>query len=153
MNKSLSVNLISIFVTLVLTALGTYFLTIQFSTPEAQEVLREIKTAQSAMPAVITEESIERPEPVDVLLIGLKQRLEAQKDDVDGWILLSKSYYHLNRLEEAEEAFEQAKALGYAGNWMPIPRIDSFIQNDYSSQNLKSMISSRDHEVGENNNQ
>lgn len=153
MNKSLSVNLISIFAAVVLTAFGTYLITTQFSTPDAQDGLSEIKTTQSAMPAVVIEESKGRSEPVDVLLVGLKQRLAAQKDDVDGWILLSKSYYHLNRLEEAEKSFEQAKALGYAGNWMPIPRIDSFIQNDYSSQSLKSMIGSRDHEVGENSNQ
>ncbi len=153
MNNSLAVNLTSIFITLALTATGTYFLTIQFSTPEAQEESQEIKKTEFEAPAVATVDSIEHLEPVDVLLIGLKQRLEAQQDDVDGWILLSKSYFHLNRQSEAEEAFEHAKVLGYAGNWKPIPRIDSFIQNDYSSQNLKSMINSRDQKGDENNNQ
>jgi len=70
-------------------------------------------------------------------LVGLKQRLEAQPDDVDGWILLSKSYFHLNRREEAEEAFEKAKALGYTGSWQPLPRIDSFSQNSSSAINFR----------------
>lgn len=58
---------------------------------------------------------------VDVLLVKLKHRLEIEPDDVDGWVLLSKSYYHLSRLSEANEAFEKAKALGYTGNWEPLP--------------------------------
>ena len=149
MNKSFAVNLTSILVTVVLTALGTYFLTTQFSAQAEQSVSREIKTAQSTPPAVVTEKSTERLEPVDALLVGLKQRLETQKDDVDGWVLLSKSYYHLNRLEEANEAFEQAKALGYAGSWMPLPRIDSFMHQESSSQKLKALANFRDNKIGE----
>jgi len=68
-------------------------------------------------------------------LVGLKQRLEKQQDDVDGWVLLSKSYYHLNRWQQANEAFERARALGYTGSWQPLPRIDSFSQGGLSSQN------------------
>jgi len=153
LNKFFALNLTAILATVVLTALGTYFVTTQFSAPAEQNVSRETETAQSTTPALVTEKSTERLEPVEVLLIGLKQRLEAQKNDVDGWILLSKSYYHINRLSEAEEAFEQALSLGYAGNWKPLPRIDSYIQNNYSSQNLKSMITSRDHKVDENSSQ
>ena len=70
-----------------------------------------------------------------LLLIGLKQRLEIKSDDVDGWVLLSKSYFHLNRLNEANEAFEKAKTLGYSDNWKPLPQISSASQQNYSSQN------------------
>ncbi len=153
MKKSLAVNLTSIFVTLVLTALATYFLTSRFSAPADQADTKETNIAQSATPAVEIRESTERLEPVDVLLVGLKQRLETQKDDVDGWILLSKSYYHINRLEEAEQAFEQAKAWGYTGSWKPLPRIDSSIQHDFTSQNLKSMINSQKNKIDDNTGQ
>jgi cytochrome c-type biogenesis protein CcmH/NrfG len=153
LNKSFAVKLTSILVTVVLTALGTYFLTTQFSAPAEQDVSREIKTAQSTTPAVVTEKSTERLEPVDALLVGLKQRLETQKDDVDGWVLLSKSYYHLNRLEEANEAFEKAKALDYSGDWMPLPRIDTFMHQESSSQKLKALGNFRDNKIGENSSQ
>ena len=63
-----------------------------------------------------------QPELVEVLLIKLKHRLRIEPDDVDGWVLLSKSYYHLNRLNEANEAFEKAKTLGYTGDWQPLPK-------------------------------
>ena len=59
------------------------------------------------------------------MLEGLKRRLQNDADDVDGWILLAKSYYYLNRQAEAREAFDQALAAGYAGVWKPLPRIDS----------------------------
>ena len=153
MNKPFTVNLTLILSTVVLTALGTYFLTIQFSAPAEQDISNRTKTVQSSTPEVATEKAAEKIEPVDVLLVGLKQRLEAQKDDVDGWILLSKSYYHINRLEEANEAFEKAKALGYAGNWMPLPRIDSFMDQGSSTQKLKALANFRDNKVGEDANQ
>ncbi len=62
---------------------------------------------------------------VEKMLIGLEQRLDTNADDVDGWVLLSKSYYHMKRWKEARAAFEKAKALGYAGPWQPLPPIDS----------------------------
>lgn len=91
--------------------------------------------------------------PVDVLLVGLKQRLETQPDDVDGWVLLSKSYYHLDQWKDAEEAFEKAKALGYTGSWQPLPRIDAFSRNDFSSKNFKPAINFRDYKVNADVNQ
>jgi cytochrome c-type biogenesis protein CcmH len=109
--------------------------------------MSEFKATPSATPTPGKQDSATDLESVDVLLVGLKQRLEAQPEDVDGWVLLSKSYYHLNRWEEAEAAFEKARALGYTGNWQPLPRIDSFSQNSSSSINL------RDYKSNEDNNQ
>jgi cytochrome c-type biogenesis protein CcmH/NrfG len=63
-----------------------------------------------------------QPELVEVLLIKLKHRLKIEPDDVDGWVLLSKSYYHLNRLNEANQAFEKAETLGHTGDWQPLPK-------------------------------
>jgi len=109
--------------------------------------MQEFKATPSVTATPAKQDSATDLESVDVLLVGLQQRLEAQPDDVDGWVLLSKSYYHLDRLEEAEAAFEKARALGYTGSWQPLPRIDSFSQNSSSSINL------RDYRINEDNNQ
>ncbi|MDH3760377.1 MAG: tetratricopeptide repeat protein [Gammaproteobacteria bacterium] len=85
--------------------------------------------------------------PVEVMLEGLKQRLEKQQDDVDGWVLLSKSYYHLNRWKEAQTAFDKARALGYTGDWQPLPRIDAFSQSGQSPKNFDSAINFRNYKT------
>lgn len=77
-------------------------------------------------------------ESVEVLLSGLRNRLEIDPDDADGWLLLSKSYDHLNRLSEAKMALEKAKALGYIGNWKPLPQIGSASRQIYPSENTPS---------------
>lgn len=42
----------------------------------------------------------------------LASRLESEPDDAGGWLLLSRSYQHLGRTEEASEAYARAAALG-----------------------------------------
>ena len=140
---------ISILVALILSALVSYFATIQFSTPVEQDLMADFKATRSATPAPSNQDSTAGLGSVNVLLVGLRQRLETQPEDVDGWVLLSKSYYHLNRLKEAGEAFEKAKTLGYTGIWQPLPRIDSFSQNDYSSRKFGSSINFRDDRVNQ----
>ncbi len=132
-----------ILVPAVLIALGSYFLAMQFSTSVEQNTGLEASVSKTEKPVLKTQDSSKQLESVDILLVGLKKRLETHSNDVDGWILLSKSYYHLNRLDEAEEAFEKAKSLGYTGNWKPLPRIDSFMQNDHSAKKLKELASFR----------
>ena len=139
----------SILTVLVLFALGNYLLIMQLSTPAEQDLTRKIKTPQFDTSQLKTQESTNQLESVKVMLIGLKQRLETQKNDVDGWVLLSKSYYHLNLLEEANQAFQKAKALGYAGDWMPLPRIDSFMHQQSSSEKLKALANFRDNNIDE----
>jgi len=56
-----------------------------------------------------------KAESVDVLLDGLLSRLEAEPDDVEGWVLLAKSYQYLGRAEESKQAFLTARKLGYTG--------------------------------------
>jgi len=130
-----------------LTAVATYFATTRLSSPVERDLMSEFKATPPVSPTPGSQGAATGIESVEVMLVGLKQRLEAQPDDVDGWVLLSKSYYHLNRLEEATAAFEKAKALGYTGNWQPLPRIGSFSQNGSSSINL------RDYKTGQNINQ
>gem|GEM_PF-1262354 len=62
-------------------------------------------------------------ESVDTLVEGLRRRLETEGGDAGGWVLLAKSYYHLQLWDEASAAFEKAKALGYEGEPLgqPLP--------------------------------
>ena len=46
------------------------------------------------------------------MLDGLKGRLESNPDDAGGWLLLAKSYQHLGQAEDANAAYERARALG-----------------------------------------
>lgn len=46
------------------------------------------------------------------MLDGLKARLESEPDDSGGWLLLAKSYQHLGQTEEANSAYQRARALG-----------------------------------------
>lgn len=59
------------------------------------------------------------------MLAGLERRLRAEGGDAGEWLLLAKSYYHLDRQPEAREAWDRAVALGYRGDWAPLPSIDS----------------------------
>jgi len=43
---------------------------------------------------------------------GLVARLENEPDDADGWILLARSYLHVDRPADALDAYEHARALG-----------------------------------------
>ncbi|MCP4389293.1 MAG: hypothetical protein GY802_13440 [Gammaproteobacteria bacterium] len=136
---------IPILVALTLLAVGAYFTVNQFSSPVEQDLMSDFKASQfQTAPSDQQDSSVELA-PVDVMLVGLKQRLEKQPGDVDGWVLLSKSYYHLKRWREAQEAFEKAKTMGYAGPWQPLPRIDAFSQNSSSSQNFAAAIEFRDY--------
>jgi len=141
----ISIKLIAaILAAMALTALVTYFATTRLSSPVERDLMQEFKAAPPVTATPAKQDSATDLDSVDVLLVGLKQRLEAQPDDVDGWVLLSKSYYHLNRREEAEEAFDKAKALGYTGSWQPLPRIDSFGQNSASTINLRDYKTNED---------
>ncbi len=131
----------------VLAALGCYFLTMQLATTWVQDPAQKLSSSELDNPPVKTREPVKQLESVDVMVSGLKRRLETQKDDMNGWVLLSKSYYHLNRLEEAGAAFDKAIALGYAGNWKPLPRIDSFMHPESSIQKLKALANFRSSKV------
>jgi hypothetical protein len=49
---------------------------------------------------------------VESLLSGLEQRLEDDPSDAKGWLLLAKSYEHLQRPDDAAAAYARAKELG-----------------------------------------
>ena len=59
------------------------------------------------------------------LIAGLEQKLEANPTDMKGWVLLGRSYHHLQNWQKAEEAFGKARALGYQGDMPELPKVKS----------------------------
>lgn len=53
---------------------------------------------------------------IDTLTERLRARLEKEPNDVNGWVLLARSYHYLQRWDEAKAAFAKAKSLGYLGD-------------------------------------
>jgi len=106
-------------VVLILVASGIFYALTLSKIPTAGDSSYETLNLQSLSSFRKVSKPATQLESVDILLIKLKKRLEREPDDADGWLLLSKSYYHLNRLNEANEVFEKAKSLGYNGNWEP----------------------------------
>jgi len=51
------------------------------------------------------------PQQLDALAAKLATRLEQNPDDAQGWALLARSYYQLQRMPEAIKAYEKAAAL------------------------------------------
>jgi hypothetical protein len=131
----------------VMIAVGAYVAVSRLSSPAEQDLMSEFKASQPLIPSSGNAAPSVSAAPVDVLLVGLKQRLENRPDDVDGWILLSKSYFHLNRLEPANEAYEKARSLGYSGDWQPLPRIDAFSQQGLSKDRFGSPINFHDSRI------
>lgn len=145
---------LTIFAGLFVLALGIYFAITRLSGPVEQDLMSDFRsppqaTGTSTSTSTSNQEANVDLAPVEVMLEGLKQRLQKQQDDVDGWVLLSKSYYHLNRWKEAQAAFDKARALGYSGDWQPLPRIDAFSQGGRSSQSFDSAISFRNYRTDE----
>ena len=130
-----------------LVALGGYFVIDQVPDPGTGDAMSDFKASQSATTAANNQASTAGLDSVEVMLVGLKQRLETQPDDVDGWILLSKSYFHVNRQKQAKEAYDKAMALGYKGVWKPLPRIDSYSQSNLSTQKYETGINTRDYKI------
>ncbi|MCP4043166.1 MAG: c-type cytochrome biogenesis protein CcmI, partial [Gammaproteobacteria bacterium] len=48
---------------------------------------------------------------LDEMIAGLTNRLESEPDNLQGWIMLGRSYQVMERFEESKEAFAQAYAL------------------------------------------
>jgi cytochrome c-type biogenesis protein CcmH len=68
---------------------------------------QEISTVRKASPFV--ESSLGS---VASMVDGLRARLDEAPDDADGWILLARSYQHLDRQAEALDAYRHAQTLG-----------------------------------------
>ena len=89
------------------------------STPAAAMATASSATAhpltQPSMPAAAMPMSDAKAGSIDTLTERLKARLEKEPNDVNGWVLLARSYHYLQRWDEAKAAFAKAKSLGYQG--------------------------------------
>lgn len=97
--------------------LGHFLGSRTFTSEDSNLVIGEVESIDT----VSTELEPDAPklDSVEALLSGLESRLKTGPNDVGGWILLSKTYHHLNRWKEAKEAYTKAKNLGYSGDWKP----------------------------------
>jgi hypothetical protein len=100
--------LVAIFVPLI--ALGLYAL---LGSPNELTVdNRQLHRSPSDSTAASNSRSDMSVASVGNLVDGLKERLQQEPDDAGGWLLLARSYEHLGRYHDANEAYEQAKSLG-----------------------------------------
>ncbi|HEX4884647.1 MAG TPA: c-type cytochrome biogenesis protein CcmI [Casimicrobiaceae bacterium] len=51
------------------------------------------------------------PEQIEAMIEQVKQKLAAEPDNVDGWVVLARTYYVTGRAEEAARAYEKATSL------------------------------------------
>ncbi len=63
-----------------------------------------------------TTDSGEVPAAVQKMIEGLEARLQAEPRDLDGWLMLGRSYFELNRFAQATEAYQRAYTLSRGGN-------------------------------------
>jgi len=63
-------------------------------------------------PESVAAQETENIPSVSSLIDGLEKRLAENPDDAGGWLLLSKSYRHLNKPSEAADSYTRAAALG-----------------------------------------
>lgn len=83
-------------------------------TPQATSGSSDHKRTQptARMSASVGNRAGQSTGSVSSLLEGLEDRLEREPDDAGSWLLLAKSYQHLDRPADAAVAYERAKALG-----------------------------------------
>lgn len=81
----------------------------------ASEMLGNASGEEDKKPILAPPDHPQKVGSIDQLLDGLMQRLETDPDDVDGWLLLAKSYQYLGQTEQAKKALSRAQSLGYEG--------------------------------------
>ena len=64
---------------------------------------KALDPAQTAAPQKMT------PEQIDGMVTKLAERLAANPEDLDGWLMLARSYKNLGRYAEAADAYEKAE--------------------------------------------
>ncbi len=89
-----------------LMAAGLYM---QLGSPEAANADDPIRSSQGV---AVTPAGSERVGSVASMVDGLASRLQENPDDAGSWLLLARSYQHLGRIEEANDAYKQAALLG-----------------------------------------
>lgn len=97
-------------------AAAILMLLLTFGGQPAPAVVANPATAASASPhAGSATTGAGQAGSVDELVERLRARLQTEPADVDGWVLLGRSYHFLQRWDEATAAFAKARALGWQG--------------------------------------
>lgn len=101
---------------LLLTCVFVSFLGCDISVEKPPEKLGKVSGGTGKNPVTEPPNHPQKAGSIDQLLDGLIQRLEAQPDDLEGWLLLAKSYQYLGQAEQAKMALSKAQSLGYEGS-------------------------------------
>ena len=92
-----------------LLAAGLY---LQLGSPDANEVSHQSNQPQRSASDASTGTGSSNVGSVASMVEGLAGRLRDNPEDGGSWLLLARSYKHLNRIDEAVDAYERAAALG-----------------------------------------
>lgn len=116
-----SVSLVLIALSLPVGALATYASLGSPNLPDAPYAERPVATqtatarapsgSSGAAPQAAAATSPEDEQAMQQLIDGLGKRLEANPKDLDGWLLLARSYFQIRRFDQAADAFRKAFAL------------------------------------------
>jgi len=83
--------------------------------PAASSVADGTANAAAHPMAAPTAAGGSKADSIDVLVERLQARLQNAPNDVDGWVLLGRSYHYLQRWDDATGAFKKARELGWQG--------------------------------------
>jgi tetratricopeptide (TPR) repeat protein len=102
-------TLLAVAIAVPLLAAGLYR---QLGSPDTNGVSQRSNLPQGPASSVATGTASTNVGSVASMIEGLASRLRDNPDDGGSWLLLARSYRHLNRLDEAADAYEKAAALG-----------------------------------------
>ncbi len=74
-----------------------------------------LASSNGALAQVDLNQAPKQAPPLDQMIERLRLRLESEPEDMQGWVLLGRSYEFVGQNDEARIAFERARALGYSG--------------------------------------
>lgn len=82
--------------------------------------------------AVANRDNASMPSSIDEMVSRLEQRLQANPDDTQGWILLGRSYAALSRFEKSRDAYLEAvkRAPANAGILFNLTEVTAALQNN-----------------------
>jgi cytochrome c-type biogenesis protein CcmH len=83
----------------------------QVGTPEGIKVVGKPPAPRAAQTAPADQAHSPESQEMDAMIAGLQARLEQNPGDLDGWMLLARSYKATQRFEEAAAALEKANQL------------------------------------------
>jgi cytochrome c-type biogenesis protein CcmH len=84
----------------------------QIGSVELIDRLQQARTMQSQQPPSQPSQPSQPTASIDEMVAKLAARLQQQPDDLEGWVMLARTYSILKRYQEAEDAYENVLRLG-----------------------------------------